>query len=144
MKLDQLKKNQGWRVTLAPPAIHVDSIGRELPPRNEDWIIVQVTDEAVRIDEDSMLSLTTKLGTDAVASFTSDPSRSTPGGIQYGLLLLKMYSHAIALACTSMFRDPTSGKLTRIDQLSTNTATTLTAGGRRLCRNSAPFMPPVT
>jgi outer membrane receptor protein involved in Fe transport len=30
--------------------------------------------------------------------------------------------------CTSVFRDPNSGKLTRIDQLSINTATLLTAG----------------
>jgi hypothetical protein len=54
----------------------------------------------------------------------------------------EMYSHAIALGCTSVFRDPTSGKLTRIDQLSTNTATTLTAGRRLLCRNSAPIHAP--
>jgi hypothetical protein len=39
MKLDQLKKNQGWRVKVAPPAIHLDAIGRELPYRNEDWIL---------------------------------------------------------------------------------------------------------
>ncbi len=90
MKLDQLKKNEGWRVKIAPPAIHLDPIGWELPPRNEDWIIVQVTGDEVLIHEDTAMPLTTKLGTDAVASFTTDPSRSKPGGIQYGLLLLKV------------------------------------------------------
>jgi hypothetical protein len=90
MKRDQLEKNIGWRVKIAPPAIHLDRTGRELPSRNEDWIIVQVTDDEVRIDEATMMPLTTKLGTDAVASFTSDPSRSATDGIQYGMLLLKV------------------------------------------------------
>ena len=89
MKLDQLKKNQGWRVQIAPAAIHLDAMGRELPTRNEDWIIAHVTDNEVRLDEGSS-GLTTKLGTDAVASFTSDPSRAASGGVHYGLLLLKV------------------------------------------------------
>jgi len=90
VKADQLRKNQGWRVKIAPAAIHLDATGRELPTRNEDWIIVQVTGNEVRLDEASTMGLTTKLGIDAIASFTSDPSRSTPGGLQYGLLLLKV------------------------------------------------------
>jgi hypothetical protein len=90
VKADQLKKNQGWRVTIAPAAVHLDPTGRELPTKNEDWIIVQVTDDEVRLDEASVQGLTTKLGTDAIASFTTDRSRSTPYGLQYGLLLLKV------------------------------------------------------
>jgi hypothetical protein len=90
MKRDQLEKNIGWRVKIAPPAIHLDPTGRELPPRTEDWIIVEVTNAEVRIEEAAGRRLTTILGTDAVASFTSDPSRSTPGNIPCGLLLLKV------------------------------------------------------
>ncbi len=90
MKFDQLKKNQGWRVKIAPPAIHLDAVGRELPSRNEDWALGQISDEELRLDEVSILGLTTKLGTDAVASFTTDPSRSSPDGIRYGLLLLRV------------------------------------------------------
>jgi hypothetical protein len=90
VKADQLKKNQGWRVKIAPTAIHLDPAGRELPTKNEDWIIVQVTGDEVRLDEASVMGLTTRLGPDAIASFTTDRSRSTPGGVHYGLLLLKL------------------------------------------------------
>jgi hypothetical protein len=90
MKRDQLEKNIGWVVKLAPSAIRLDRLGRELPSRDEDWVIVQVTDNEVRIDEATQTGLTTKLGTDAVASFTSDPSRSDPDATRYGLLLLKV------------------------------------------------------
>ena len=90
VKADQLRKNQGWRVRLAPVAIHLDATGRELAPRDEDWIIVQVADDEMQLNEASVLGLTTKLGLDAIASFTTDRSRSIPGSLQYGLLLLKV------------------------------------------------------
>lgn len=90
MKADQLKKNQGWRVKLAPAAIHVDATGRELPNKNEDWIIAQVTDDEMQLKEATVLGLSTELGLDAIASFTTDRSRSTPGGPQHALLLLKV------------------------------------------------------
>ena len=90
VKADQLKKNQGWRVKIAPAAIHLDPAGRDLPAKDEDWIIVQVTGDEVRLDEASVMGLTTRLGLDAIASFTTDRSRSMPGGLQYGLLLLKV------------------------------------------------------
>jgi hypothetical protein len=53
VKLDQLKKTQAWRVQMAPAAIHLDDMGRELPTRNEDWIIAHVTDNEVRLEEAS-------------------------------------------------------------------------------------------
>jgi len=90
MNLDQLKKNVGFRVQLEPPAIHLDAIGRELPGKNEDWIIQSVTDTGVRIDEATILGLTTTIGKDSVHHFTSNPSRSTQGGIQFGFLSLTM------------------------------------------------------
>lgn len=90
VKADQLKKNQGWRVRIAPVAIHLDLTGRELAPKDEDWTIVQVTDDEIQLNEASVLGLTTKLGLDAIASFTTDRSRSISGGLQYGLLLLKV------------------------------------------------------
>ncbi len=55
--LDRLKGNVGWRVQLAPQAIHLDAFGRELPGKNEDWIIGSVTDDEVRLDEAVMLGL---------------------------------------------------------------------------------------
>jgi hypothetical protein len=89
MNLEMLKGNVGWRVQLAPHAIHLDEYGRELPDKNEDWIIQSVTEDEVRIDEAAVLGLTTKLGKDHVQSFATNPARSTPGGgIQYGLLKL--------------------------------------------------------
>jgi hypothetical protein len=88
MNLEQLKKNIGYRVQLQPPAIHLDARGRELPTRNEDWIIQSVSDTEVRLDEADMLPLTTKLGRDYVHHFMSNPSRSLPGGVQHGFLVL--------------------------------------------------------
>jgi hypothetical protein len=57
---------------------------------DEDWIIVRVTDDEMQLNEASVLGFTTKLGLDAIASFTTDRSRSISGGLQYGLLLLKV------------------------------------------------------
>jgi hypothetical protein len=88
VNLEKLKSNVGWRVQLGPPAIHLDEFGRELQGKNEDWIIQSVTDDEIRIDEAAMLSLTTKLGKDHVHSFATNPARSIPNGIQYGLLKL--------------------------------------------------------
>lgn len=88
MNLDKLKTNVGWRVQIAPPAIHLDEFGRELPGKNEDWIIHSITDDEIQIDEAAILGLTTKLGKDHVQSFATNPARSTPGGLQYGLLKL--------------------------------------------------------
>lgn len=88
MNLEMLKRNIGHRVQLEPAAIHLDAIGRELPGRNEDWLIVNVTDTEVRLHEASVMGLTTTIGKDGVHHYNSNPSRSTPGGLQYGLLML--------------------------------------------------------
>lgn len=90
MNLDQLKKNVGYRVQLDPPAIHLDDMGRELPLKNEDWIVESVTDAELRISEATVMGLATKLGKDSVHHFTSDASRSIAGGIQYGFLTLTL------------------------------------------------------
>ena len=55
MNLEMPKGNVGWRVQLAPQAIHRDEFGRELPGKNEDWIMRSVTDDEVRLDEAVML-----------------------------------------------------------------------------------------
>jgi hypothetical protein len=88
MNLEQLKRNIGWRVQLEPPAIHLDALGRELPVRNEDWIIEGVTDTEVRLDEATMLGLTTRIGKDSVHHFSHNAARTVPGGTQYGFLTL--------------------------------------------------------
>jgi hypothetical protein len=49
MNREKLRKNVGWRVQLAPSAIHLDALGRVVPARNEDWIIQQVTDTDLRL-----------------------------------------------------------------------------------------------
>lgn len=89
MNLDMLKGNVGWRVQLAPQAIHLDEFGRELPEKNEDWIIRSVTDDEVRLDE-VMLGLATTLGRDHIQSFATNPSRYVAGGLQYGYLKLHL------------------------------------------------------
>lgn len=93
MNFDQLKKNNiGFRVQLEPPAVHLDDLGREVPMRNEDWIIQQVSveDEQVHITTAEILPLATVLGKDAIHSFANNPSRTLPGGPGYGFLKLHM------------------------------------------------------
>ena len=88
MNLELLRRNIGHRVQLEPAAIHLDAIGRELSNRNEDWVIANVNDSEIRLDEAAVMGLTTVIGKDGVHHYTSNPSRSTPGGVQYGLLML--------------------------------------------------------
>jgi hypothetical protein len=76
VNLVQLKKNVGWRVQLQPPAMHLDARGRELPCRDEDWIIRTVTATEVRLDEATELGLTTAFGADIVHRFDTNRSRS--------------------------------------------------------------------
>lgn len=90
MNLDMLKGNVGWRVQLAPQAIHLDAFGRELPSKNEDWIIRSVTDEEVSLGEAVILGLEATLGKDHIQSFATNPARSVRGGLQYGYLKLHM------------------------------------------------------
>jgi hypothetical protein len=84
MNLEQLKRNIGWRVQLAPPAIYLDALGRELPHRGEEWIIKDVNATEVKLDEASILGLGTVLGPDVVHRF--DTNRSL--GAQHGFLVL--------------------------------------------------------
>src|ERR1700676_1938326 len=84
MNLEQLKKNIGWRVQLAPPAIHLDALGRELPGGSEEWIIKNVNATEVRLDEATILGLGTVLGPDVVHRFDTNRSR----GAQHGFLVL--------------------------------------------------------
>jgi len=88
VNLEQLKKNVGWRVQLEPPAIHLDGHGRELPLRNEDWIIQGVIDSDVRLDEATVMGLTTRIGKDSIHHCSYNAARSLLGGIQYGFLTL--------------------------------------------------------
>jgi hypothetical protein len=92
MNLAQLKKNVGHHVQLAPPAIHLDGFGRELPCRDEDWIIADVTDQDIRLHEALVMGLTTQLGSDGVHHYTRNPSRSV-GATQYGFLVLNVQAY---------------------------------------------------
>jgi hypothetical protein len=88
MNLELLKRNVGHRVQLGPPAIHLAILGRELPGYNEDWIIESVSDTEIGLSDTQMGGLSTTLGKDYVHHWTSNPSRSVAGGLQYGFLTL--------------------------------------------------------
>jgi hypothetical protein len=98
MNLEKLKTNIGWRVQIAPIAIHLDDLGRELPGKNEDWIIQSITDDEIHLDEAATMGLKTKLGRDHVQSFATNPSRAIPGGTQYGFLKLHVQMYIPAAA----------------------------------------------
>ena len=70
MKLDRLKKNVGWWMEIVPPACHLDDQGNPLPEQNEDWLVEEVTDDVMRLSEQSGHQL--KLGTDDIYSFATN------------------------------------------------------------------------
>jgi hypothetical protein len=88
MNLEQLKKLIGSRIQLAPRVIHLDALGRELPPRDVIWILSDVSDKEVSIDEATELTLRTSFGRDIVHHFDTNRSKSIPGGMQFGFLIL--------------------------------------------------------
>lgn len=85
MKLDRLKENVGWRMEIMPPACHLDDQSNPLPEKNEDWLVEEVTDDLVRLSEQSGYQL--KLGTDHIYNFTTNPQRAAAEG-NFGFLSL--------------------------------------------------------
>jgi hypothetical protein len=100
MNLEQLRKNQGWRMQLQPPAIHLDDRGRMLPHRDDDWIF-EVNGDGSALDiwafeegqddgkpldlgKAKLVGLVTTIGKDVVHRFDSDRSRGT----EFGFLVL--------------------------------------------------------
>jgi hypothetical protein len=88
MNLKQLKKNIGSRVRLRPAAIHLARDGLELPARDDDWVLADVTDTDVHLQDTSTSPLKAVLGADVVHRFDSDASRSKAAGLQHGFLVL--------------------------------------------------------
>jgi hypothetical protein len=99
MNLEQLKKNQGWRMQLQPPPIRLDDTGHELPHRDIDWLFAVASDNRAldlwdfqlgasgrpySLDEAKLVGLDTTIGADIVHRFDSDRSR----GDQNGFLVL--------------------------------------------------------
>jgi hypothetical protein len=86
MKLDMIRKNLGWLMKIQPPAIHLDQLGRELPYRDEEWVLSQISadGESLTLQEARVNGLATKLGKDVVHHFDTDKNR----GDRHGLLLL--------------------------------------------------------
>jgi hypothetical protein len=84
MKMAQLKRNAGMVVKLQPAACHLDGFGEALPYRDDDWTIVEVTDDSVVIVSSD---LRYRLGTDHIHHFNSDAERSNEGK-KYGVLVL--------------------------------------------------------
>jgi hypothetical protein len=86
MNLEQLKKKgPGSRIKLVPPACHLDAAGEPLPVRDEDWVVMAVTDQYVEIATDS--GCFCRLGNDHIKNFATDPQRSVDG-LNHGFLLL--------------------------------------------------------
>src|ERR1051326_8653402 len=77
MNLDRLKKDVGYRVKLVPAAIHLDSAYRQLPTKDEDWIIAAVTNDHVEVTAPS--GHVYRLGPDHIRTFMTDPQRSNDG-----------------------------------------------------------------
>jgi len=88
MNWEQIKKNVGCRVQLAPIACRLDENGRELPQIDDDWIIDEVSAAGVRISNNRTGHVTT-LGKDHVHHFTSNPDRSRTG-IPHGFLTVNV------------------------------------------------------
>ncbi len=85
MKLDRLKKNVGWWMEIMPPACHLDNQSNPLPEKNEDWLVEEVTDDLVRLSEQTGYQL--KLGTDHIYNFATNPQRAAAEG-NFGFLTL--------------------------------------------------------
>jgi len=100
MNLEQLRKNQGWRMQLQPPAIYLDDRGRALPHRDDDWIFDVNADgseldlwkfqkgvdelKSLNLERVKWAGLVTTIGKDVVHRFDTDRSRGT----EFGFLVL--------------------------------------------------------
>jgi hypothetical protein len=87
MNLAQIKKSLGQRVQLVPIACRLDSLGRELPHINDTWLISEVAEEGVRI-ENPRTGHFTVLGKDHIHHFTTNPDASRVAGVPHGFLTL--------------------------------------------------------
>jgi hypothetical protein len=87
MNLNKLRSNVGWLFKLQPPAIHLDREGRELPYRDEEWLLREVSadGETFTLGDLKIAGLSTLIGADVVHHFDTDRSRGT----RHGLLMLK-------------------------------------------------------
>lgn len=88
MNWDQMKKNVGSRVQLVPTACRLDEHGRQLPVKDDEWIISDVSNDGVRISN-TRTSHTTTLGRDHIHHYTSNPDGSQ-SGIRRGFLTLNV------------------------------------------------------
>jgi hypothetical protein len=62
-------------------------LGEELPREDLDWVITNVIEEKVLIENSGY---TVKLAKDHIYDFTTNPGRSAPNGPKYGFLTLKV------------------------------------------------------
>ena len=94
MKKDQLRKNRGYRVKLRPMAHRYEGrieTEKELVPVDDDWLIVDVKDKGIEI-ENVRTDHSTILGYDHIREFLSDPDRDRDG-MKHGFLVLKVQIH---------------------------------------------------
>ncbi len=87
MNLKQLKKSVGYRVKLVPQAYHLDTAGDPLPFRDEDWIIMSVTNEYAEVS--ALSGHFYRLGKDHIFCFVTDHQRAGDG-LKHGFLQLKV------------------------------------------------------
>ena len=87
MNLNKLRSNIGWLFKLEPPEIRLDEQGRELPRRDEEWLLQEISpdDDFLTLRDRRILGLSTPIGADAVHHFDTDRSR----GERHGFLMLK-------------------------------------------------------
>ena len=99
MNLEQLRTNVGWHMRIAPQAIHLDEYGRELPGKNEDWIVRGVSATEIELEEVGFLPRIVRLGRDHIQSFVTDPQRAAGAGVSYGMLKLhvQMYISPVSV-----------------------------------------------
>ena len=79
MNLTKLRGNLGWLFKLQPPAIHLDSQGNELPARDEEWVLQEISQDgqALTLHSLEIVDISITIGADVVHRFDTDRSRGT-------------------------------------------------------------------
>jgi hypothetical protein len=74
MNLNKLRSNIGRLFKLEPREIRLDEQGRELPRRDEEWLLQEISpdDDFLTLRDRRILGLSTPIGADAVHHFDTE------------------------------------------------------------------------
>jgi len=86
MNAQQFKRNIGGRVQLVPSARRFDESRAELPRNDDDWVIADVTEDRIRI-ENPRTGHFVWLGKDHIRNYATNPQREWDG-LKHGFLNL--------------------------------------------------------